>query len=1781
VQFGLLTTLSVDIAAYSTISRPVFVSSTDPTAPVTLNITEVDASGNVVTGGLTSSILLNGDPSNPQMPATDETHDPAIVNQTNPNIVNWTYVSPNIVNPNIVNPNIVNPNIVNPNIVNPNIVNPNIVNPNIVNPNIGNPNIVNSSIANPNIVNPNIVNPNIVNANPADVSITDVEWTVENNGSATTSYSLKTLSKMAAPEGVYVQLLVYRVHYTPAVAGAELSAADTGVSACDLKQEPHEELVLNVVNPNIVNPNIVNPNIVNPNIVNSSIENATFSVAPGEHVIVDLRVLDTGMTQTVQSQMRAEAAIKATAQGVSAASSLQASTTQEFINSLSFAVTSQAVNSSDARQGIQIPPAAATALVIGTGSLPDGVLGAGYSAALLAYGGTGTYSWSLNSGQLPPGLTLGSNGIIAGTPAAIGIFPFIVRVDSGSQFDTQQYSITINSSSGPQPLTITTTSLPNGVQNYWYGVTLQASGGVWPRAWSLASGTLPPGLLLDSGGVISGTPTATGTSSFTVRVTDGKGSSVTQGLSLAITSPATVYYKIAGTVYDENGYPLQGAVVRGLPDTPVSGVDGTYSDLVPAGWSGTTQAFMAGHTFVPATYTYTNVSADQLGQNFNHSQTANQQWVARYNGTGNGDDAPMGMAVDSPGNVYVTGGAVESGPIYDWATLKYDGSGSKLWEEHYVGPGTGDNSAAAVAVDAWGNVYVTGWAAGSGTGLDYATIKYGPNGNTLWTATYNGPGNGDDRAEAIAVDCSGNVYVTGWSLGNGTNADYATIKYDANGNQLWVARYNGPANGNDYGNAIALDSSGNVYVTGGCGGSGTSQYYATIKYDANGNQLWLATYTGPGVTYFGAKALAVDPSGNVYVTGTSGGIGTNNFDIATVKYDTKGNQLWVATYNGPGNSEDDGQGIAVDASGNVYVTGDSIGSGTAYDYVTIKYDANGNQLWAARYDDPSNGNDYARSVVVDPLGNVYVTGDSQGNGTGQDYATIKYDANGNQLWVARYNGPGNSTDVALLAALDQLGNLYVTGESTGSGTGWDYATIKYAQSFPSTLIITTNTLDNGYVGTPYAKALWAFGGSGARSWSIVNGSGSLPPGLSLNSMTGVISGTPTTVGPYSFTVQVVDGSLTAIQALTMNINAAILVPHQLAFTQQPTSASSGVTISPPVTVQIQDQSGNPVTTATNTVTMSLGNAPGATLSGTTSKAAVGGVATFNDLSVDKAGSGYILKANSGGLTEADSSSFAIGAGAGSTLTVETAPDGTGTVVPAQNVRSGSSITAYAISRDIGGNFIANVAADSWSLISITGGVVGTDLVKSGDMKSATFTGNALGSAVIHAIKSGYTSVDSGALTVIAANEWTWISGSKTVDQQGTYGTQGTANLSNMPGARDLAVSWADSSGKLWLFGGFGCDSSKNYQWLNDLWEYDPTTNEWTWVSGSNTGDQAGIFGNSTSLPGARMAAVSWIDSSGNLWLFGGLGYDSAGKLDYLNDLWEYDPTANEWTWVSGSSTADQKGTYGTKGTADPSNVPGARENAISWVDSSGKLWLFGGNGYDSAGNVGWINDLWKYDPPTNEWTWVSSSTANSQAGTYGTQGTAASANVPGARDSAVSWTDSSGKFWLFGGEGLDSLGHNVVLNDLWKYDPATNMWTWVSGSNTGNQAGTYGTQGTAASANVPGAGESGLTWVDSTGILWLFGGKRMDSKGSWGLINDLWKYDPTTNNWTWVSGSNTVGQWGSYGTLGTANRSNIPGARGWSIGWIDSNGALWLFGGGGYDSAGTNDYLNDLWKYIR
>jgi uncharacterized delta-60 repeat protein len=422
-------------------------------------------------------------------------------------------------------------------------------------------------------------------------------------------------------------------------------------------------------------------------------------------------------------------------------------------------------------------------------------------------------------------------------------------------------------------------------------------------------------------------------------------------------------------------------------------------------------------------------------------------WVRTFDGEGWLDYAKA-LAVDGFGNVYVAGLTSDSTFSFDYATVKYYPNGDTAWVRRYDGPGVGWDVVSEIATDNSSNVYVTGYSTDSTTDLDYATIRYSPDGETIWVRRYDGPVSRGDQASAMIVDDSGYVYVTGHAQDtgffSGPNSDYATIKYHPDGDTVWVRRYDGPAFYNDRAEALAVDDLGNVYVTGASHSREAFEDYATVKYLANGDTGWVRRYDGPAYLRDEAFSVDVDGFGNVFVTGWSWN-GTD-YDYATIKYHPDGDAAWVRRYDSPGHLLDSAAAVSVDAWGGVYVTGSSWITPADCDYLTMKYRPNGEVAWIRRYDGPAGGADHVSAMVMDNSGNVYVTGASRGSGVSDDYATVKYDSTGLRLWVRRYNGPDDGLDVASDITVDDDGNVYVTGTSRNSGSREDLVTVKYVQT---------------------------------------------------------------------------------------------------------------------------------------------------------------------------------------------------------------------------------------------------------------------------------------------------------------------------------------------------------------------------------------------------------------------------------------------------------------------------------------------------------------------------------------------------------------------------------------------------------------------------------------------------------------------------------------------------------------------------------------------------------------
>ncbi len=410
-------------------------------------------------------------------------------------------------------------------------------------------------------------------------------------------------------------------------------------------------------------------------------------------------------------------------------------------------------------------------------------------------------------------------------------------------------------------------------------------------------------------------------------------------------------------------------------------------------------------------------------------------WAATYRGPALSDNSNQarGISVDRFGNVFVTGTSSGTAPItYNYGTVKYNSNGDSIWARRYEG----DNNvgAADVLVDHNGNVYVTG---------DPVTIKYDSFGNELWVRRnpnrYAGFGS---AGKQIRISDSGYVYVSGRGVGLGGNPDIITWKLDTAGNMLWMAQYDGQDHDADRLYDMALDPSGNVIVVGETFiiRQQSGYDYITIKYAPNGDTLWTRRYDVGVGGWNSARGISTDSAGNIYVTGWSDSTGTGS-DALTIKYDPNGNILWTARYNSPTNGGDTGDDIVVDRFGNVYVTGIS----QSINYAVHKYDNNGVHQWTQIY---QGGGSFFSIIVprisLDTSGNIYATVRVPDGQFDSDFGVVKYSPNGNRVWLATYPRPG-ATEVPNAMAVDQRGNVYLTGYLGRTSVDFDYLTVKFTQ----------------------------------------------------------------------------------------------------------------------------------------------------------------------------------------------------------------------------------------------------------------------------------------------------------------------------------------------------------------------------------------------------------------------------------------------------------------------------------------------------------------------------------------------------------------------------------------------------------------------------------------------------------------------------------------------------------------------------------------------------------------
>jgi uncharacterized delta-60 repeat protein len=364
-------------------------------------------------------------------------------------------------------------------------------------------------------------------------------------------------------------------------------------------------------------------------------------------------------------------------------------------------------------------------------------------------------------------------------------------------------------------------------------------------------------------------------------------------------------------------------------------------------------------------------------------------WIASLGGSDT--DLAFGVAVDSSGNVYVSGYTGSSGAgANDILIAKHNSSGTIQWQRT-LGSNKGEE-AFGIAVDSSDNVYVGGITQNTTGGQwDILIVKYNSSGTIQWQRTLGGTGF-DFRGE-IATDSSGNVYVFGLTESTGAgNSDFLIAKYNSSGTIQWQRTLGG--SGNDYGRGMTVDSSGNVYVVGNTGSSGAGGFDMLIaKYNTSGAIQWQRTLGDTGGDE--GEGIAVDSSGNVYVSGLTSSSGAGANDILIAKYNSSGTIQWQRTLGGA--SADNSQGIAVDSSGNAYITGRTYSPAAgSNDIIIAKYNTSGAIQWQRTLG--GTGSDIGFDIIVDNLGSIYIVGETYSIGAG-----------GSDFLIAKLSDDGSTT----------------------------------------------------------------------------------------------------------------------------------------------------------------------------------------------------------------------------------------------------------------------------------------------------------------------------------------------------------------------------------------------------------------------------------------------------------------------------------------------------------------------------------------------------------------------------------------------------------------------------------------------------------------------------------------------------------------------------------------------------------------------------------------------------
>lgn len=910
----------------------------------------------------------------------------------------------------------------------------------------------------------------------------------------------------------------------------------------------------------------------------------------------------------------------------------------------------------------------------------------------------------------------------------------------------------------------------------------------------------------------------------------------------------------------------------------------------------------------------------------------------------------------------------------------------------------------------------------------------------------------DNAADDLTVSANGTfTFATG--LATGTTY-LVTVKTQPAGETCTVVNGSGTVATSNITNVAVTCSAGNVTVTIGGTLTGLASGASIVLQNNGGDNLSLSTNQSftftTAVTAGSAYNVTILTQPTNQACTVTGGTGTANANVTTVLV-TCLNEYFI---NGTLSGLATGQSVVIADNG-------------AFDTLTL--DANGGFQFGRPI---TAGGTYDVTVTTQPAGQTCTVG----NGTGTANATV------------------NNVTVTCSATTFTIGGT-LAGLTSGTVTLADNGTF---DSLPLSTNGTFTFTKQIAAGGAYAVTVGTQ--PAGQTCLVTNGTG-----VANANVTNIAVNCSVTV-PLTLSVAVT--GLAASTTLSVKDDQNATLTFSVDGTQQFSNTyTSGATYSVTVTAQPTGQLCSLGPNSSGTITANV--IVTATCSASGNTFTIGG--TLYDLSPNPSTTGTVLQNNTADnltLTSNGAFVFATSVANGATYDVSVFTQPT---TPDQNctVLNGTGTAAANVTN------VQVVCISEWTWVFGAntvrqGGIYTTPPLDPGSRWGASTWIDGSGNLWLFGGFGYDITGPLGAESVLndlwefTGGAWVWVAGSNSNGATGIY--PASPGGTGTPGARSNAVSWIDSSGELWLFGGYGIDSlGLNADGLNDLWKF--SGGQWFWEGGSNLAAQGGTYlakGTPGGTPGGRYWSSGSLDAAGNFWMFGGLAYDVNKAQGSMNDLWKFDGT--NWTWVSGSSSNGQQGIY-TGGGA----VPGGRTGQNSWIDSAGNFWVFGGNAIDSANNTGDMNDLWSFPIAGNTWTFVGGSTTFGAGGTYGTQGIPDVGNTPGGREFSTSWLTPSGDLWLLGGERLGG----GLYNDVWKY--SNGQWSWMDGSQSVSQLGVYPAQtGPPPSpTNEPGSRREGVSWTDSNGNLWLFGGYGLGSlpagtgtHNGFESLQDLWEFQP-------------------------------------------------------------------------